>query len=73
MYDSEFFKNIDPESMTAEQKLIFSAMVFQSFFLEYIEEVDPELFKRAIDYAADSTKIPGVIINKTNDPPKESM
>jgi hypothetical protein len=48
-------------------------MVFQSFFLEYIEEVDPELFKRAIDYAADSTKIPGVIINKTNDPPKESM
>lgn len=29
-------------------------------FAEYVREVDPELWKRAVDYAMDYTKVKGV-------------
>jgi hypothetical protein len=46
----------DEESLLASQAYI----TFVQRFGEYVKEMDPKLWARAREYAADFTKIPGV-------------
>jgi hypothetical protein len=52
----------DNEDMTEEDILKASEayLTFVQRFGEYVKEMDPKLWARAREYAADFTKIPGV-------------
>ena len=54
----------DNEDMTEEEILKASEayLTFVQRFGEYIKEMDPELWEKAREYAADFTKIPGVTV-----------
>lgn len=54
----------DNEEMTEEDILKASEayLMFVQRFGEYVKEVDPDLWSRAREYAADFTKIPGVTV-----------
>jgi hypothetical protein len=42
------------------QRLTMGIIEFGFKFAEYVKEMDPELWKRAIDYAKDWTEVEGV-------------
>ena len=44
----------------AQLKVCQAFLQFNSFFSEYVKELDPDLWKKAIEYAKDSVDIPGV-------------
>jgi hypothetical protein len=47
--------------MSAEEELLRRAIIeFQNNFTRYVKEMDPHLWKRAIQYAKDYTQIEGV-------------
>lgn len=56
--------NIDPENeeqmAEAQLKVCQAFIQFNSFFSEYIKEMDIQLWQKAVDYAKDSVNIPGV-------------
>lgn len=53
--------NPDPGSFEEAQLKVCQAFIqFNSFFSEYVKELDPVLWKKAIEYAKDSIDIPGV-------------
>lgn len=56
--------NNDNEDMTEEEILKASEayLMFVQRFGEYVKEMDPDLWSRAREYAADFTKIPGVSV-----------
>jgi len=55
-------KNDDDDDMSEEDILKASEayITFVQRFGEYVKEMNPELWARAREYAADFTKIPGV-------------
>jgi hypothetical protein len=58
----------DNEEMTEEDILKASEayLMFVQRFGEYVKEMNPELWEKAREYAADFTKIPGVTIELVN-------
>jgi hypothetical protein len=53
--------NHDDEAYAdAQLKVCQAFLQFNSFFTEYVKELDPELWKKALEYAKDSIDIPGV-------------
>jgi hypothetical protein len=53
---------------TEEEILYRTAVIEFGFkFSEYVKEVDPELWKRAIDYAVTFTKVEGVAFHSDTD------
>jgi len=54
----------DNDDMTEEEILKASEayLTFVQRFGEYVKEMNPELWERAREYAADFTKIPGVTV-----------
>jgi len=60
---------MDEDDLTEEEILKASEayLVFVDRFSEYIKEVDPKLWSKAREYAADFTKIPGVTIELVDD------
>jgi hypothetical protein len=47
----------DPETV---KKYHHAIMLFGMKFSEYVKEMDPDLWKRAADYAASFTKVDGI-------------
>lgn len=61
MIDDNDDTNPDAESFAEAQLKVCQAFIqFNSFFTEYVKEMDPVLWKKAIDYAKDSIDVPGV-------------
>ena len=60
---------MDEEEISEEDILKASEayLTFVQRFGEYVKEMDPKLWSRARDYAADFTKIPGVKIELVDD------
>lgn len=60
---------MDEEEISEEDILKASEayLTFVQRFGEYVKEMDPKLWARARDYAADFTKIPGVKIELVDD------
>ena len=60
--------NDENEEMTEEDILKASEayLMFVQRFGEYVKEMDPALWEKAREYAADFTKIPGVSIELVN-------
>ena len=60
--------NDENEEMTEEDILKASEayLQFVQRFGEYVKEMDPALWEKAREYAADFTKIPGVSIELVN-------
>jgi hypothetical protein len=54
----------DNDDMTEEEILKASEayLTFVQRFGEYVKEINPELWEKAREYAADFTKIPGVTV-----------
>ena len=54
----------DNDEMTEEEimKASEAYLTFVQRFGEYVKEMNPELWERAREYAADFTKIPGVTV-----------
>jgi hypothetical protein len=54
----------DNDDMTEEEiiKASEAYLTFVQRFGEYVREMDPKLWERAREYAADFTKIPGVTV-----------
>jgi hypothetical protein len=44
----------------AQLKVCQAFLQFNSFFNQYIKELNPDLWKKAVEYAKDSVDIPGV-------------
>lgn len=67
--------NIDPtneEQMAEAQLKVCQAFIqFNSFFNEYIKEMDIQLWQKAVDYAKDSVNIPGVELRIIENDDKE--
>lgn len=53
-------ESFDESFAEAQLKVCQAFLQFNSFFSEYIRELDPVLWKKAIEYAKDSIDIPGV-------------
>ena len=60
--------NDDNDEMSEEDILKASEayLMFVQRFGEYIKEMNPELWEKAREYAADFTKVPGVSIELVN-------
>lgn len=80
MEENEYLKNdgSDEEITNGEQlylikKLFDSVMIFNSHFAHYVQENDPELFKRGIDYAKTFTEedVPGIIMSYIEEEKKD--
>jgi hypothetical protein len=56
--------NENNEDMTEEEILKASEayLMFVHRFSEYVKEMDPDLWSRAREYAADFTRVPGVTV-----------
>lgn len=50
----------DENYAEAQLKVCQAFLQFNSFFSQYIRELDPVLWKKAVDFAKDSVDIPGV-------------
>lgn len=61
-YDDEMDENAE-----AQLKVCQAFLQFNSYFNRYIRELDPELWKKAVDYAKDSVDIPGVELRFVED------
>lgn len=79
MEEDEYLDDDDINDMNDEdqlylmKKLFDSVMVFNSHFAHYVQENDPELFKRAIDYAKTFTEedVPGIIMSYIEEEKKD--
>jgi hypothetical protein len=67
--NDDFFQEEDENLSNAEEsylleKMLDTLMVFNSHFAQYIRESNPELFKKAIDYAKTFTEedVPGIML-----------
>jgi hypothetical protein len=67
--NDDFFQEEDENLSDAEEsylleKMLDTLMVFNSHFAQYIRESNPELFKKAIDYAKTFTEedVPGIML-----------
>jgi len=54
---SEEFDNLDEE---LEAKAYQAFLQFNSLFNQYIREIDPELWRKAVEFAKDGVDVPGV-------------
>ena len=55
-----------------EDRLTTLAIIEFGFkFAEYVKEMDPDLWKRAVDYAKDWTQVEGVSFYYVNDEDKD--
>jgi hypothetical protein len=50
----------DEEYAEAQLKVCQAFLQFNSFFSQYIKELNPDLWQKAVDFAKDSVDIPGV-------------
>jgi hypothetical protein len=62
------YENYDDDQDQASDdndKIFEAVMVFNSHFATYVKQTDPELFKRAVDYAKTFTEedVSGIILN----------
>jgi hypothetical protein len=57
MNEDENYKHLNEE---AQLKVCQAFLQFNSFFNSYVRELDPGLWKKAIEYAKDCVDIPGV-------------
>ena len=64
---------MDEEEISEEDILKASEayLTFVQRFGEYVKEMDPKLWARAREYAADFTKIPGVKVELVDDDEEE--
>ena len=55
----------DDEQLYLLQKLLDTVMVFNSHFAQYVRESNPDLFKKAVDYAKTFTEedVPGILLH----------
>ena len=63
--DVNFSDNLsEQKKLYLFRKLFHSVLVFNSHLADYINQNDPELFKRAIDYAKTFTEedVPGIVM-----------
>lgn len=71
MEEDEYLDDDDINDMNDEdqlylmKKLFDSVMVFNSHFAHYVHQNNPDLFKRAVDYAKTFTEedVPGIIMH----------
>jgi hypothetical protein len=79
MEENEYINDDDMDDMDNEEqlylmkKLFDSVMVFNSHFAHYIQQNNPDLFKRAIDYAKTFTEedVPGIIMHYVEEEEEE--
>lgn len=59
----------DDEQLYLLQKLLDTVMVFNSHFAQYVRESNPDLFKKAVDYAKTFTEedVPGILLHYSID------
>jgi hypothetical protein len=62
----ELMKNINVNKMSDEELLMLWLVMYFTNYTTYIEELNSDLHKKAIDYANDMTKIPGVSLVYTD-------
>lgn len=60
----EEFQEMNEEN---QMKVCQAFLQFNSYFSQYIKEMNPELWKKAVDYAKDSVDIPGVELKFLDD------
>lgn len=80
MEEDEYLKNDESEDEITDgqqlyliKKLFDSVMVFNSHFAHYIQQNNPELFKRGVDYAKTFTEedVPGIIMDYIEEEKKD--
>lgn len=52
--------DLDDEILSDAEKLSLAFLSFTHHFQEYVREMNPELWKRAVDYAKTFTEVEGV-------------
>lgn len=59
----------DDEQLYLLQKLLDTVIVFNSHFAQYVRESNPDLFKKAVDYAKTFTEedVPGILLHYSID------
>jgi len=73
----EFIKNFNVQNLSDEELMLLWLVMYFTNYTTYIEELNKDLHEKAIDYANDETKIPGVSLVYTDKfvtkskPPKE--
>lgn len=60
----EEFQEMNEEN---QMKVCQAFLQFNSYFSQYIKEMNPDLWKKAVDYAKDSVDIPGVELKFLDD------
>ena len=50
----------EDEKQQAAENLTRAFLLFTHHFQEYLKEIDPELWKRAVDYAKTFTEVEGI-------------
>lgn len=56
----EIFDDGSEDTEEAQLKVCQAFLQFNSYFSKYIKEMNPDLWKKAVDFAKDSVDIPGV-------------
>lgn len=62
MLDENFDEDFERADEETQMKVCQAFIQFNSFFSQYIKEIDKELWKKAVDFAKDSIDIPGVTL-----------
>ena len=62
MLDENFDEDFERADEETQMKVCQAFIQFNSFFSQYIKEMDKELWKKAVDFAKDSIDIPGVTL-----------
>lgn len=60
----EEFQEMNEEN---QMKVCQAFLQFNSYFSQYIKEMSPDLWKKAVDFAKDSVDIPGVELKFLDD------
>jgi len=60
MIDENFGEDFEGLNEEAQMKVCQAFLQFNSYFSQYIKEMDKDLWQKAVDYAKDSVDIPGV-------------
>jgi hypothetical protein len=70
--NDDFFEEEEEDENLSEddqayllEKMLDTLMVFNSHFAQYVRESNPELFKKAVDYAKTFTEedVPGIMLH----------
>lgn len=61
----ENYDDDQDQNSELDDKILETVMVFNSHFATYVKQTDPELFKRAVDYAKTFTEedVSGIVLN----------